>query len=70
MPRIIVITDSNERIERTVTLDERVVPTHLEDDVSAAQLIERLGWAILDAEDAERTAPAGFQGGFAQAVAA
>jgi hypothetical protein len=37
----------------SVTLEERVVPAHLEDGHSAAQLIERLGWAIVDAEQAE-----------------
>jgi hypothetical protein len=37
-----------------VLLDERVCPEHLSDGHSAAQLIERLGWAINDAENAER----------------
>jgi len=32
---------------------ERVVSAQLEDGYAAAQLIERLGWTILDAEDAE-----------------
>jgi len=54
MPKIIVISESKGS-EGTVTLEERVVAAHLEDHHSAAQLVERVGWAILDAEEAERT---------------
>jgi hypothetical protein len=53
MPKIIVISESKGS-EGTVTLEERVVAAHLEDHHSAAQLVERVGWAILDAEEAER----------------
>ena len=53
MPKIIVISDPNGKGESVVTLEENVVPAHLEHDHSAAQLVERLGWAILDAEHAE-----------------
>ena len=53
MPKIIVITEAKGS-EGTITLEERVVAAHLEDDHTAAQLVERVGWAILDAEDAER----------------
>lgn len=55
MARIIVTTEHDERPEAPVLLDERVCPEHLSDGHSAAQLIERLGWAIDDAEDAQRT---------------
>ena len=41
--------------ESTITLEERVLPAHLEDNHAAAQLVERLGWAILDAEQVECT---------------
>ncbi len=54
MARIIVTTEKSERTDVPVLLDERVCPAHLSDDHSAAQLIERLGWAISDAEDSER----------------
>jgi hypothetical protein len=37
-----------------VLLDEHVHSVHLSDDHAAAQLIERLAWAINDAEDAEQ----------------
>jgi hypothetical protein len=56
MPKIIVISERTDG-QRAVTLEERVVPAHLEDDHSAAQLVERLGWAIVDAEQTE-SAPA------------
>lgn len=53
MARIIVTTEQTERPDVPVLLDERVCPEHLSDDHSAAQLIERLGWAISDAERVE-----------------
>ena len=55
MARIIVTTDAGSHIDAPVLLDERVRPEHLSDDHAAAQLIERLGWAVTDADDAERT---------------
>ena len=54
MARIIVMTDQSERLDAPVLLDERVCPEHLSDHHAAAQLIERLGWAVTDADDAER----------------
>jgi hypothetical protein len=54
MARIIVTTERPEHLDAPVLLDELVCPDHLSDDHSAAQLIERLGWAVTDAEDAER----------------
>ena len=56
MARIIVTAEPSERSERPVLLDERVHSEHLSTEHSAAQLIERLGWAISDAEGAERGA--------------
>ncbi|HME05163.1 MAG: hypothetical protein ACLQMH_01460 [Solirubrobacteraceae bacterium] len=54
MARIIVTTERPEQLDAPVLLDELVCPDHLSDGHSAAQLIERLGWAVTDAEDAER----------------
>jgi hypothetical protein len=54
MARIIVTAEPSERPETPVLLDERVHSEHLSTEHSAAQLIERLGWAISDAEEAER----------------
>jgi len=54
MARIIVTTERSERPDAPVLLDELVRPDHLSDGHSAAQLIQRLGWAVTDAENAER----------------
>ncbi len=53
MPRIIVTTEECQRPDAAVLLDERVCAEHLSDGHSAAQLLERLGWAVNDAETAE-----------------
>jgi hypothetical protein len=50
MARIIVTTEQSERPNEGVLLDEFVCRDHLSDDHSAAQLMERLGWAVIDAE--------------------
>jgi hypothetical protein len=55
MPRVLVTTDqTDERGDGAVLLDEQVHAVHLSSDHSALQFIQRLGWAISDAEDAER----------------
>jgi hypothetical protein len=55
MPRIIVTTDpTDQREEQPVLLDERVYSCHLCDDHAAEQLIERLAWAVSDAENTQR----------------
>lgn len=57
MPRIIVTTDtvaSAPTDETAVLLDEHVHSVHLSTGHAAAQLVERLAWAIGDAEKAER----------------
>jgi hypothetical protein len=57
MPRIIVTTDpvaSEPTDEAAVLLDEYVHSVHLSTGHAAAQLIERLAWAIDDAETAVR----------------
>ena len=54
MPRIIVTTDPTEQRDAPVLLEERVCSAHLASDHSAAQLIQRLGWAINDAENTQR----------------
>ena len=54
MPRIIVTTDpSPSSGEASVWLDEHVHSQHLSTDHAAAQFVERLAWAISDAEDAD-----------------
>jgi hypothetical protein len=51
MARIIVTTDPNDRCDATVLLDECVYSVHLASDHAAAQLVQRLRWAVTDAED-------------------
>ncbi len=58
MARIIITTDPTTDHAAPVLLDERVYAIHLDNDHNAAQLIERLGWAINDAENAQRMQPA------------
>ncbi len=56
MPRIIVTTDpvSSELTDETpLLLDEHVDSVHLSTGHAAAQLVERLAWAVKDAESAE-----------------
>ena len=53
MARIIVTTDSTNEHPAPVLLDESVYSVHLDNDHTAAQLIERLGWAINDAESTQ-----------------
>jgi hypothetical protein len=54
MVRIIVTTERNDPPDFPVLFDEHVCREHLSDNHSAAQLIERLQWAVTDAENAER----------------
>jgi hypothetical protein len=54
MPRVIVTTDpSPVSADASVLLDERVHSVHLSTDHAAAQFVERLAWAINDAEESE-----------------
>jgi hypothetical protein len=61
MARIIVAADPEAARGRPqpgdsgpVLLDERVSSIHLSDGHAAEQLIERLAWAVTDAEETER----------------
>jgi hypothetical protein len=56
MPRITVTAQPAEHRSEDasrVLLDEYVVPAHLSSDHSAKQFIERIAWAINDAEEFE-----------------
>jgi hypothetical protein len=52
MPRIIVQVTEGER-DGVILLQERVSCRDLDSDHFAGQLVERLGWALLDAEGVE-----------------
>ena len=57
MPTIIVRPDGLRRGAR-FTLSESVIPSQLHDDHYIDQLVQRLGWALIDAEDIEATTAA------------
>lgn len=55
MPQIIVTTDRGAAFgDGAVTLRERVTVADFESDHFATQLVERLGWAVGDADEVER----------------
>jgi hypothetical protein len=61
MPRVLVTTQPPTQPTGTpdppVLLNESVSPAHLEDEHAAAQLIERIAWAVSDANDVESERP-------------
>jgi hypothetical protein len=58
MARILVIADNSPAhirrgdIDAPVLMDEEVKPEHLADEHTSQQIIERMAWAVLDAQDA------------------
>jgi hypothetical protein len=72
MARIIVTSDHHGQQNAPVLLDESVYSVHLSTDHAARALIERLVWALADAEEVERArsdrdAPAQTSGRIASA---
>ncbi|HEY1517736.1 MAG TPA: hypothetical protein VGF91_15040 [Solirubrobacteraceae bacterium] len=53
MPRIRITTEQTAAAGAAVMRDERIATTDLTSDHFAAALIERIGWALADADDAE-----------------
>jgi hypothetical protein len=53
MPRILVTTEHVDRPKAAVMLDEHIATSDLSSDHFAARLIERIGWAVDDAESTE-----------------
>jgi hypothetical protein len=53
MPRILVTSEPVERPKGAVMLDEHIATSDLTSQHFAAQLIERIGWAVDDAESSE-----------------
>ena len=54
MPRMLVTTEPLDRSDREVVLDEHIATSDLDSDHFAAQLVERIGWALADAETVEQ----------------
>jgi len=66
MPSVIIVAEPETdrsgapgHDRRAFQLKERVTSSDLSDPHVAAQLIERIGWALADAEDTERLVGAG-----------
>lgn len=55
MARIMVTTDPRPGNAAPVLMDESIYSIHLDSGHDAGQLIERLVWAIGDAEELERS---------------
>jgi len=53
MPQILVVTDSAVQDASTVVYRERISTTDLESDHFSGQLVERVGWAVVDADQIE-----------------
>ena len=53
MARIIVTTDATHDHAAATLLDENVYSIHLDNEHNSAQLIQRVGWAISDAENTQ-----------------
>jgi len=53
MPRILVTTEPIDKPDAGVMMDEKVATSDLASNHFADQLIERIGWAIVDAERTE-----------------
>lgn len=53
MPQILVVTDPAEQDASTVVYRERISTTDLESDHFSGQLVERVGWAVVDADQIE-----------------
>lgn len=52
-PWIIVTADGPPRQEQAIVLQERVGVEDFESDQFSARLVERIGWAMLDADELE-----------------
>ncbi len=53
MPTIIVSSNASAHQDSAILFAEDVQPEHLASSHHAAQFIQRLGWAVADAKDAE-----------------
>ena len=53
MPRMLVMTESADQVPAQVMLSEHLATADLASDHFAAQLVERIAWALADAEQAE-----------------
>jgi hypothetical protein len=54
MPQILVVTNPPGETVSTVVYRERIDTADLESDHFSGQLVERVGWAVQDADQIER----------------
>lgn len=54
MPRILITTDGHDGRDPQVLLEESVVPAHFESEHFSQRLVERVGWAVIDAHEHDR----------------
>ena len=55
MPQILVVTENPQETRRTVVYRERIAPSDLESQHFSGQLVERVGWAVSDADRLEHS---------------
>ena len=57
MARIIVIADvpGRTKVDAPVPMDEEVQPEHLADEHASHQIVERVAWAVIDAQEVSQT---------------
>ncbi len=48
------VTQLRANIDAPVLMDEEVIPDHLADEHASQQIIERVAWAVLDAQEVSR----------------
>jgi hypothetical protein len=53
VPTIIVLSNESADRDSAVVLSKNIQPEHLSSEHHAAQLIERVGWAVAEAKEAE-----------------
>ena len=53
MPTIIIQAENGHGRPAAVTLTERVIPADVQSEHYLGQLVERVGWALVDAEELE-----------------
>jgi hypothetical protein len=53
MPHILVTAESSDEHPDAILLQERISSADLESDHFSGQLIQRVGWALVDAEQTE-----------------
>ena len=57
MPQILVVADVPEAPQSEVVYRERIATSDLESAHFSAQLVERVGWAVHDADELEQRDP-------------